>query len=157
MSNKLRKKSKTKKGMRKGIDTSLNMNNLGLSYVQGMNAVVCFNTGTGRISNIVSTGLGDKIYNTPHKWNFLIAVLCHEGGDNYFTQAHVIVSEPVLFDDLGMTLAEYHYKLEQSTSPTEKIRLGWIALPKDVEFNDDRSYNLFNTLRGFSENVIGTR
>ena len=150
------KKSKAKIRTKLGVDTTLTMSNLGLCFVQGMREVAWFNTGTGRLGKVVTKKLSNKIYHEPHKWNFLIAVLCHAGGEDYFAQAHVVVSEPVLFDELGECLAEHHYMLQNWVKKEEQIRLGWIGIPKDVEFDDDKAYDLFNTLRGFSTRVIGT-
>lgn len=150
-----RKPRKAKKPNKSIIDKGVSIGNLGLIYLQGLPNVITFNIDTLKLVPVVSNKLSNEIYHEMHKWNFLIACLCSEDGENYFTQAHVTVSEPVLFDDLGYTLADYHLQLKNHTSDKGYKRMAWIAVPDDTEFNDEAVYRMFNRFQGFSDKMYG--
>lgn len=143
-----------------GSDKGLTIDNLGMFYIQGFGSVVTYDVRTGRLVPTVSHKLSNTIYHEMHKWNVLMVCLCRGSAipgftGEYFTQAHLTVSEPVLFDDLGYTLADYHLRLRNLCTEEEFKRMAWIAVPRDVEFNEDSAYKFFKRFQGFSDKMYG--
>jgi len=136
------------------VHRKFTLDNIGIISLEGFPNAVAFDTGTKRLERILPIKISQQLHETPLKWNVLLACLCKNDQEYYFYQAHVRVVEPIDFygmrDVVSHHMAELRLDIENQD---EFIRAGWIAVPKDIEFNDDESYELFRRLRGFKDSL----
>lgn len=128
------------------------LNRLMVTYVGGNNGKSFI---VDRFSKFVyrkiSTEMEKDLLERKHNWTIYCAVLCRDNfGINYVKAEELYFHTPVLQSEIQDYLHNYHRAFVEKQNKQHVINIAWIAVPTNVELDEEFAYDIFDMFGGFN-------
>lgn len=151
MSNKRRPKKRSNAAARYNRAAAYELKDLVMVFVGGVDGLNrVFNYQTGIEVKAVTQRMFDAILEAQHLWVVQIAAFFRDqNGDEYFSAAEISAPHRCKHDQMVTGLEKEHNELIKGSNPLHLINVGYIASPRQIEFNPSRSNEIYSKLGAY--------